>query len=112
MCEKNVKKIFYSSSACIYPENNQMDPNNPNCEESSAYPANPDSEYGWEKLFSERLFFAFNRNYNLNIKIARFHNIFGPQGTWQGGKEKAPAAMLRKAAETKNGSSFEVWGDG
>jgi len=110
--KKNVRKVFYSSSACIYPENNQMDPNNPNCRESSAYPANPDSEYGWEKLFSERLFLAFNRNYNLNIKIARFHNIFGPQGTWHGGKEKAPAAMLRKAAETENGNSFEVWGDG
>ncbi len=109
---KNIKKLFYSSSACIYPENNQLDPNNPNCEESSAYPANPDSEYGWEKLFSERLFKAYKRNYNLNVRIARFHNIFGPQGTWKGGKEKAPAAMLRKAAETPDGGSFEVWGDG
>lgn len=110
--KKGVKKVFYSSSACIYPEQNQMDSSNPNCEESSAYPANPDSEYGWEKLFSERLYLAFKRNYNLDIRIARFHNIFGPQGTWSGGKEKAPAAMLRKAAETDNGQSFEVWGDG
>lgn len=110
--KKGVKKLFYSSSACMYPEHNQLDPNNPNCVETSAYPANPDSEYGWEKLFSERLFLAFNRNYKLNIRIARFHNIFGPQGTWNGGKEKAPAAMLRKAAETKEGETFEVWGDG
>ncbi len=109
---KRVKKIFYSSSACMYPEHNQLDPNNPNCIESSAYPANPDSEYGWEKLFSERLFLAFNRNYNLNVRVARFHNIFGPKGTWIGGKEKAPAAMLRKAAETNEGDQFEVWGDG
>jgi GDP-D-mannose 3',5'-epimerase len=109
---KKVKKVFYSSSACMYPEHNQLDPDNPNCEESSAYPANPDSEYGWEKLFSERLYFAFNRNYNLDVRVARFHNIFGPQGTWKGGKEKAPAAMLRKAAETSDGDSFEVWGDG
>ncbi len=109
---KGIKKLFYSSSACMYPENNQLDPNNPNCEESSAYPANPDSEYGWEKLFSERLFLAFNRNYKLDVRIARFHNIFGPQGTWRGGKEKAPAAMLRKAAETPDGGEFEVWGDG
>ena len=110
--KKNVKKVFYSSSACMYPEHNQLDPENPNCEESSAYPANPDSEYGWEKLFSERLYFAFNRNYKLNVRVARFHNIFGPQGTWNGGKEKAPAAMSRKAAETVVGGSFEVWGDG
>lgn len=110
--KKRVKKIFYSSSACMYPEHNQLDPNNPNCEESSAYPANPDSEYGWEKLFSERLFLAFNRNYKLNVRVARFHNIFGPQGTWMGGKEKAPAAMLRKAAETTDGGVIEVWGDG
>ena len=109
---KGIKKLFYSSSACMYPENNQMDPNNPNCEESSAYPANPDSEYGWEKLFSERLFLAFQRNFGLDVRIARFHNIFGPQGTWKGGKEKAPAAMLRKAAETPDGEAFEVWGDG
>lgn len=109
---KNVKKVFYSSSACMYPEHNQLDPNNPNCEESSAYPANPDSEYGWEKLFSERLYFAFMRNYGLNVKVARFHNIFGPQGTWKGGKEKAPAAMCRKAAEASDGGILEVWGDG
>ena len=109
---KNVKKVFYSSSACMYPEHNQLNPDNPNCVESSAYPANPDSEYGWEKLFSERLFLAFNRNYNLNVRVARFHNIFGPQGTWTGGKEKAPAAMMRKAAETPEGGQIEVWGDG
>lgn len=109
---KNVKKVFYSSSACMYPEHNQLDPNNPNCEESSAYPANPDSEYGWEKLFSERLYFSFMRNYGLDVKIARFHNIFGPKGTWYGGKEKAPAAMCRKAAETEDGGTLEVWGDG
>lgn len=110
--KKRVKKLFYSSSACMYPEYNQLDSNNPNCEESSAYPANPDSEYGWEKLFSERLYFAFARNYSLNIRVARFHNIYGPQGTWEGGKEKAPAAMLRKVAEAKDGESIEVWGDG
>jgi len=110
--KKGVKKIFYSSSACMYPESNQLDPDNPNCEESSAYPANPDSEYGWEKLFSERLFLAFHRNYKLNIRIARFHNIFGPYGTWQGGKEKAPAAMCRKVAEAPEGGQIEVWGDG
>jgi nucleoside-diphosphate-sugar epimerase len=109
---KSVKKIFYSSSACMYPEYNQLDPNNPNCEESSAYPANPDSEYGWEKLFSERLYLAFMRNHGLNVRIARFHNIFGPYGTWKGGKEKAPAAMCRKAAETPDGGVLEVWGDG
>jgi len=109
---KKAKKVFYSSSACMYPEHNQLDPENPNCEESSAYPAAPDSEYGWEKLFSERMFFSFHRNYGLNVRVARFHNIFGPQGTWDGGKEKAPAAMLRKVSETKEGSSIEVWGDG
>jgi len=108
----NVKKLFYSSSACMYPEHNQLDPNNPNCEESSAYPADPDSEYGWEKLFSERLYLAFNRNYGLDVRIGRFHNIFGPQGTWNGGKEKAPAAMCRKVAETLEGGEIEVWGDG
>jgi len=108
--KKSVKRIFYSSSACMYPEHNQLDPNNPNCEESSAYPANPDSEYGWEKLFSERLFLAFHRNYGLDVRVARFHNIFGPMGTWNGGKEKAPAAMCRKAAESN--SEIEVWGDG
>lgn len=110
--KKGIKKIFYSSSACMYPEHNQLDPNNPNCEESSAYPANPDSEYGWEKLFSERLYLAYNRNYNLNVRIARFHNIFGPYGTWKGGKEKAPAAMCRKVAETLDNGEIEVWGDG
>jgi len=108
--KKGIKRIFYSSSACMYPEHNQLDPDNPNCEESSAYPANPDSEYGWEKLFSERLFLAFNRNYGLDVRVARFHNIFGPMGTWTGGKEKAPAAMCRKAAEAV--SEIEVWGDG
>lgn len=106
----NAQSIFYSSSACMYPEHNQTDKNNPNCEESSAYPANPDSEYGWEKLFSERLFMAFNRNYNLNVKVARYHNIFGPMGTWTGGKEKAPAAMCRKVALATD--EIEVWGDG
>lgn len=110
--KSRVKKLFYSSSACMYPAYNQEDPNNPNCKESSAYPANPDSEYGWEKLFSERLYMSFNRNYGLNIRIARFHNIFGPYGTWIGGKEKAPAAMLRKAAQTPDGGIIEVWGDG
>ena len=106
------KRVFYSSSACMYPEHNQLDSDNPNCEESSAYPANPDSEYGWEKLFSERLFLAFNRNYGLDVRVARFHNIFGPMGTWTGGKEKAPAAMCRKVAETVEGGSIEVWGTG
>ena len=110
--KQKVKRIFYSSSACMYPEHNQLDPNNPNCKESSAYPANPDSEYGWEKLFSERLYLAFARNYGLTVRIARFHNIFGPQGTWTGGKEKAPAAMCRKVAETLDGGEIEVWGDG
>ena len=117
-----VGKVFYSSSACMYPEHNQLDPDNPNCEESSAYPANPDSEYGWEKLFSERLYLAFSRNYGLNVRIARFHNIFGPQGTWIGGKEKSPAAMCRKVAEiddaikieeqSRPDYEIEVWGDG
>ena len=106
-------KIFYSSSACMYPEHNQLDPDNPNCEESSAYPANPDSEYGWEKLFSERLFLAYNRNYNVPIAIARFHNIYGPKGTWDGGREKAPAAICRKIAKLNGGEQeIEVWGDG
>jgi len=110
--KQKVGRVFYSSSACMYPEHNQLDPNNPNCEESSAYPANPDSEYGWEKLFSERLYLAFERNYGLKVRIARFHNIFGPYGTWKGGKEKAPAAMCRKAVETPNNGEIEVWGDG
>ncbi|HEY9188670.1 MAG TPA: NAD-dependent epimerase/dehydratase family protein [Ignavibacteria bacterium] len=107
-----IKKIFYSSSACIYPERNQLDPNNPNLEESSAYPAAPDSEYGWEKLFSERLYFAFHRNYGLEVRVARFHNIFGPEGTWRGGREKSPAAICRKVAETPDGGEIEIWGDG
>ena len=110
--KEGVKKIFYSSSACMYPEYNQMDPNNPKCSEESAYPAAPDSEYGWEKLFSERLYLSYQRNYGIDVRIARFHNIFGPQGTWNGGKEKAPAAMCRKAAQAKDNSSIEVWGDG
>ena len=106
-------KIFYSSSACMYPEHNQMDPDNPNCSESSAYPANPDSEYGWEKLFSERLFLAYNRNHGIPIAIARYHNIYGPNGTWDGGREKAPAAICRKIAKIDGASGeIEVWGDG
>lgn len=109
---RNSKRIFYSSSACMYPEHNQMDPENPNCEESSAYPANPDSEYGWEKLFSERLFLAFAKNYGFESRIARYHNIFGPEGTWQGGREKAPAAICRKVAMAKDKDEIEVWGDG
>jgi len=107
-----VGKVFYSSSACMYPAHNQEDPNNPNCKEESAYPANPDSEYGWEKLFSERLYLAYNRNYGLNVRIARFHNIFGHEGTWKGGKEKAPAAICRKVAEAKEGEYIEIWGTG
>ncbi len=110
--EVKVKKIFYSSSACMYPEYNQLDPDNPKCSEDSAYPAAPDSDYGWEKLFSERLYLAYNRNYNLNVRIARFHNIFGSEGTWTGGKEKAPAAMCRKVAEADSNGIIEVWGDG
>lgn len=111
-CGINKTKIFYSSSACVYPEFNQLDPNNPNCEESSAYPAEPDSEYGWEKLFSERLYLAYQRNYGIPVRIARFHNIFGPQGTWQGGKEKAPAAICRKVFQAEDGGAVEIWGDG
>ncbi len=107
-----VKKIFYSSSACIYPERNQLNPDDPHCEESSAYPADPDTEYGWEKLFSERLYLAFSREYDIEVRIARFHNIFGPLGTWTGGKEKAPAAICRKVAEQSDGGSIEIWGDG
>ena len=111
--QKNKTKIFYSSSACMYPEHNQLDPKNPDCREDSAYPANPDSEYGWEKLFSERLYFAFNRNYNIPVRIARYHNIFGPKTTWKGGREKAPAAICRKVAEVPFvGGAVEVWGDG
>jgi nucleoside-diphosphate-sugar epimerase len=107
-----VSKIFYSSSACIYPAYNQLDPNNPNCAEDSAYPAEPDSEYGWEKLFSERLYLSYMRNYHMEVHVARYHNIFGPEGTWQGGKEKAPAALCRKIALAEDGDSIEVWGDG
>lgn len=105
-------RVFYSSSACMYPERNQMDPDNPNCVESSAYPADPDSEYGWEKLFSERLYLAYARNYGLDVRIARFHNIFGEEGTWDGGREKAPAALCRKVALANTVDTIEVWGDG
>lgn len=105
-------KVFYSSSACMYPERNQMDPNNPNCAEDSAYPAAPDSEYGWEKLFSERIYLAYARNYKMNVRIARFHNIFGPEGTWDGGREKAPAAICRKIAQVSDYGTIDIWGDG
>ena len=105
-------KIFYSGSACMYPEHNQLDPNNPDCREESAYPANPDSEYGWEKLFSERLYLAYNRNHGMPVRIARYHNIFGPEGTWKGGREKAPAAICRKVAYAGQDDTIEVWGDG
>ena len=106
-------KIFYSGSACMYPEHNQLDPNNPDCSEESAYPAAPDSEYGWEKLFSERLYLAYNRNHGIPVRIARYHNIFGPEGTWDGGREKAPAAICRKVAQLSGvGGHIEVWGDG
>jgi len=110
--KRNVKRIFYSSSACIYPEYNQMDPDNPNCAEDSAYPANPDSEYGWEKLFSEHLYLSFHKNYGMEVRITRYHNIFGPEGTWLGGREKAPAALCRKIAEAEDGGEIEMWGDG
>ena len=108
----DVKKIFYSSSACIYPERNQLDPQNPKCTEDSAYPAAPDTEYGWEKLFSERLYQAYQRDYGMDIRIARFHNVFGPLGTWRGGREKSPAALCRKIAEAKEGGVIEIWGKG
>lgn len=112
-CRLNqIKKIFYSSSACVYPAYNQNDPENPVCTESSAYPAEPDSEYGWEKLFSERLYQAYHRNYDIGIRIARFHNVFGPLGTWCGGREKAPAALCRKVVAAVNGGSIDIWGDG
>ena len=112
-CHKHeVGKVFYSSSACIYPERNQLDPQNPNCSEDSAYPAAPDSEYGWEKLFSERLYMSYQRNYGMNVYIARFHNIFGEKGTWEGGREKAPAAMCRKVAEAPENGEIVMWGDG
>lgn len=109
---RNIRRVFYSSSACMYPEHNQRNPDAPVTREDSAYPAAPDSEYGWEKLFSERLYLAYNRNYGLQSRVARYHNIFGPQGTWQGGREKAPAALCRKVAEAPNGGEIEVWGDG
>lgn len=109
---RKVRQVFYSSSACIYPAYNQQDPENPNCAEETAYPAAPDSEYGWEKLFSERMYFAFFRNRGLNVRVARFHNIFGPEGTWTGGREKAPAALCRKIAEQSEGGQIELWGDG
>ncbi|MFC2158568.1 NAD-dependent epimerase/dehydratase family protein, partial [Acidobacteriota bacterium] len=108
----NIPKIFYSSSACMYPEYNQMDPDNPKCSEESAYPAAPDSEYGWEKLFSEHVFLAFHKNRGLNVRIARYHNVFGPEGSWSDGREKAPAAFCRKVAETPDGGEIEMWGDG
>ena len=107
-----VGRIFYSSSACIYPEHNQLDPDNPNCSEDSAYPAAPDSEYGWEKLFSERLYLSYSRNYGVTVRISRFHNIFGPEGAWNDGREKAPAALCRKIAAAPNGGEIEIWGDG
>jgi nucleoside-diphosphate-sugar epimerase len=107
-----VRRFFYSSSACAYPEYNQRDPQNPRCSEESAYPAAPDSEYGWEKLFSERLYLAYQRNRRVQVRVARFHNIFGPEGTWSGGKEKAPAALCRKVAEAPDGGEIEIWGDG
>ena len=109
---RHTTKIFYSSSACMYPEHNQLDPNNPDCREESAYPANPDSEYGWEKLFSERLYLSYHRNYNIPVRIARYHNIYGPEGTWHGGREKAPAAICRKVAYANLEDTIEVWGDG
>jgi GDP-D-mannose 3',5'-epimerase len=110
--QAGVKRFFYSSSACIYPERNQRDPGNPQCSEESAYPAAPDSEYGWEKLFSERLYFAYQRNRGIQVRVARFHNVFGPQGTWFGGREKVPAAVCRKVAEAPEGGEIEIWGDG
>jgi GDP-D-mannose 3', 5'-epimerase len=110
--KNSVKRIFYSSSACVYPEYNQLDPANPVCTEHSVYPADPDSEYGWEKLFSERLFLTHARNYGLRVRIARFHNIFGPLGSWNDGREKAPAATCRKVAMSEYGDSVDVWGPG
>src|ERR1700735_3188955 len=110
--KRDIKKIFYFSSACMYPAYNQEDPQNPKCSEESAYPAAPDSEYGWEKLFSERLYLAYNRNYGMRNRVARYHNIFGPEGTWRGGREKAPAAMCRKVAMAHAGDEIEIWGDG
>jgi nucleoside-diphosphate-sugar epimerase len=112
MVALGLKRVFYSSSACIYPEHNQLNPDNPNCEESSAYPANPDSEYGWEKLFSERLYLSYMRNYGIEPRIARFHNVYGIEGTWDGGREKAPAAICRKIAMMQDGGEIEIFGDG
>jgi nucleoside-diphosphate-sugar epimerase len=110
--KRNVKRVFYSSSACIYPEYNQMDPDNPNCAEDSVYPAEPDSEYGWEKLFSERLYLAFHKNHGMEVRIARYHNIFGPEGSWCDGREKVPAALCRKVAQAPEQGEIEIWGDG
>jgi nucleoside-diphosphate-sugar epimerase len=110
--KRNNSRVFYSSSACMYPAYNQEDPDNPNCAEESAYPAAPDSEYGWEKLFSERLFMAYGRNYGMQTRVARYHNIFGPEGTWDGGKEKAPAALCRKVARAADNGVIDMWGDG
>jgi GDP-D-mannose 3', 5'-epimerase len=110
--KRNVRRVFYSSSACVYPEYNQMEPDNPNCAEDSAYPAQPDSDYGFEKLFSERIYLAYSRNKGMEVRIARYHNIFGPMGAWNGGREKAPAAMCRKVAMAKDGGEIEIWGDG
>ena len=110
--KRNIKRIFYSSSACIYPEYNQLEPDKPNCAEDSVYPAEPDSDYGWEKLFSERMYLAFHRNYGMEVRIARYHNIFGPEGSWNDGREKAPAAICRKVAMAKDGGEVEIWGDG
>jgi nucleoside-diphosphate-sugar epimerase len=110
--KRNIQRIFYSSSACVYPEYNQLEPDNPNCAEDSVYPAAPDSEYGWEKLFSERMYLAFHRNYGMAVRIARYHNIFGPEGSWRDGREKAPAAICRKVAQAPDGGEIEIWGDG
>jgi len=110
--KRNSRRIFYSSSACIYPEFNQLDPDNPNCAEDSAYPAAPDSDYGWEKLFSERLYLAYQRNKGMEVRVARYHNIFGPEGEWEGGREKSPAAMCRKVAMAQDDGDIEIWGDG
>jgi len=110
--KRNCRRIFYSSSACMYPEHNQLDPNDPTTSEDSAYPANPDSEYGWEKLFSERLYLAFGRNHGMEVRIARYHNIFGPEGSWNDGREKAPAALCRKVSIARDGGEIEIWGDG
>jgi len=110
--KRKTGRIFYSSSACIYPQHNQETTENPNTAEHTAYPANPDSEYGWEKLFSERMYFAFNRNHGMDVRVARFHNVFGPEGAWRGGRDKAPAAICRKIAEAEDGGEIEIWGDG